>query len=94
MKRVIRDIPVEIHLGNGAVIYDGVEDMIVPDDFDHTGALYVAIDEPVYEDVDGKQVKKADVTELIKPHSKLKKRHTFAGWPAVGADVPPPEPVV
>lgn len=92
MKRIIRTIPVEMHLANQAVIYDGMEDVLVPDDFDHTapGVLYAAIDTPIMgEDGEGNQIIISHTTELVPPHWSVSARNTFGlkpgvSWPIVG----------
>ncbi len=88
--RIIRDIPEAMHLANGMVVYDAMEDFITDDDYDHTtnDVLYAATDtEGTFEEIEGEQVKVSDKKELKAPDNKIKKRHTFAGWPAVGKDV-------
>ena len=88
-KRIIRDIPIEMHLAGQAVIYDGLEDFIAPDDYDHTqpGTKYASENKPVFEEIDGERVKVSDETVLVPVHSSVYKRNTFAGWEAVGKDV-------
>ena len=94
MKRIIRTIPVEMHLANQAVLYDGMEDFITDDSFDHTapGVLYASVKIPVYEDQDDGEggtisIKISDETVLRAPHISIRKRHTFAGWNAVGQEL-------
>ena len=96
MKRIIRTIPIEMHLAQGAVIYDGLEDFITEDDFDHTtpDVLYASMDTPVYEQArdekgeytDG-EVKVSNETVLKAPDPSIKARQTFAGWDVVGTKV-------
>ena len=77
-----------MHLANQAVLYDGMEDFITDDSFDHTGALYCSIWKPTFkDDGDGNMVKVSDETVLIEPDSSIWARHTFAGWNAVGTEV-------
>ena len=89
-KRIIRTIPVEMHLANQAVLYDGMEDFITDESFDHTapGVLFASEKRPVFEDDgEGGQVKVSDETELVPVDPSVKKRHTFAGWEAVGTEL-------
>ncbi len=89
-KRIIRTIPVEMHLANQAVLYDGMEDFITNDSFDHTapGVLFASEKKPVFEDDgDGNKIKVSDETILIAVHPSIKKRHTFAGWKGRGEEV-------
>ena len=92
-KRIIRDIPTGVHLAPpGTVLYDGLEDFLTHNDFDHTGAKYVSINQPVWEmqEIDGvpTNVKISDETVIIPVHPSVFKRHTFGGWKAEGKKVP------
>lgn len=91
MKRIItKTIPPGKEFVTGAVMYDGFIDVIVADDFDHTGALYAAKDTPVPEvrDTEGTVTKVAEpVTTLVPPGPLVIAKHTFAGWPIVGKPV-------
>jgi len=91
MKRIIKDKPQGMFKLSDypqGVMYDDMIDWIADDETDHTGALYVAIDHPVFEMVEGERVKKSDHTEIIPPDTRIKKRHSFAGWEPVGQDIP------
>jgi hypothetical protein len=93
MKRIIRTADTKMHLGNGMVLYDGMEDFITTDDYDHTqaGTLFASTDKPVYEDqiIDSKtvRVKVSEETMLVEPDPSIREVHTFSGWEPVGTKI-------
>ncbi|MEE9532731.1 MAG: hypothetical protein V3W52_17265 [Syntrophobacteria bacterium] len=100
MVRIIQDAPQEMTLVNG-VAYDGMIDHFVQMDNTAIAAAqsnpkvkYMASAEPTMEDDgEGNQIQTRPDTELKPAAMGLKKRHTYAGWTAVGEDVPLPEPI-